>query len=43
MHLVAAMPLFAIRTFLMARSPPREVTYSSIDVVVDWRVVVVVD
>jgi len=48
MHLVAAIPLLAMRTFLMARSPPREVTYSSIVVmeggvsVEEWRVVVVV-
>jgi len=47
MHLVAAIPLLAMRTFLMARSPPREVTYSSIVVmeggvsVEEWRVVVV--
>jgi len=40
MHFVAAIPLLAMRTFFMARSPPRDSTYSSMEVVV-WSMSVV--
>jgi len=41
-HLVTAMPLFAMSTFLMARSPHWEVRYLLMEVVVEVRGRVVV-